>query len=497
MSEQAQNHPAHAVPPWLVRVVRQPGPRPLFERAEAAVPGGAKLAALAVAVAGAVVVPVDRPGIGWVLALLIAAAALLTCAKLRGRQERTAKARRWRQAAWALVAIALLAVGALRAAEWLFALCAAGAAATASLAVVGKRTVHGTTYDVLAVPLEAFRAVPWLLRRRPRPGGQRGRVLGAVLLSGLVLVVFLPLLISADPRFAQFVGDLVPEVRPGSVVQAVLVFVVAFAAMAAVFLISAEPLPERENRKTTVGDRLSWTSSLGTLAVLFTAYVGVQATALFGGADYVLRTDGLTSADYARGGFWQLCVCTVLTLGIVAAALRWAPKATRADRTVLRALLGALTVLSLVVVLSALSRMWTYQQAYGFTVLRLLVEVCEIWLGVVFVLIGATLGTLRPGWLPRAAIAAAALALLGLAAANPEAAIADANLDRAAQGKPLDVRYLSRFSADVAPVVASRRPDAACLLRPLAHSLPDDAWPAWNWSRSRAREIIRSGPPCA
>ncbi len=494
MSEQVQNHPAHAVPPWVVRIVRQPGPRPLFERAEAAVPVGAKVAALAVAVVAAVVVPVDRPGIGWVLALLIAAVVLLACARLSGTGQ--GKARRWGQAGWALLAIALLAVGALRAAEWLFVLCGLAAAVAASLAVVGKRTVHGTTYDVLAVPLEAFRAVPWLLRRSPRSGRRQGRALGAVLLSGLVLVVFLPLLITSDPRFAQFVGGLVPEVRPGPAVQAALVFGVGFAAMAAVFLIAADPLPARENRTTTVGDRLSWTSLLGTLSVLFTAYVGVQAAALFGGTDYVLRTDGLTSADYARGGFWQLCACTVLTLGIVAAALRWAPKATRADRTVLRALLGALTVLSLVVVLSALSRMWTYQQAYGFTVLRLLVEVCEIWLGVVFVLIGATLGTLRAGWLPRAAIATAAVALLGLAAANPEAAITTANLDRAAQGKPLDLRYLRQFSADVAPVVAERRPDAACLLRPIARALPDDAWPAWNLSRSRAREILRAQGPC-
>ncbi|WP_409186391.1 DUF4153 domain-containing protein [Amycolatopsis sp. VS8301801F10] len=495
MSQQIQKHPAHAVPPGMVRVVRQPGPRPLFERAESAVPGGAKLAALVVAVVGTVVVPVDRPGIGWVLALLVAVAVLLACARLSGTRRGTP--RQWRQAAWALLAIALLAVGAWRAAEWLFVLCVLAAAVAASLAVVGKRTVHGTTYDVLAVPLEAFRAVPWLFRRTPRTGQRQGRVLGAVLLSGLVLVVFLPLLVSADPRFAEFVSDLVPEVRPGSAVQSALVFAVGFAAMAAVFLIAAEPLPERENRTTTVGDRLSWTSLLGTLWVLFAAYVGVQAAALFGGTDYVLRTDGLTSADYARGGFWQLCACTALTLAILAAALRWAPKATRADRTVLRVLLGALTVLSLVVVLSALSRMWTYQQAYGFTVPRLLVEVCESWLGVVFVLVGATLGTLRASWLPRAAIATAALALLGLAAANPEAAIAAANLDRAARGKPLDVRYLSRFSADVAPVVARHRPDAACLLRPLAGSLADDAWPAWNLSRARAREIVRSQVPCA
>ncbi|MGV9293790.1 DUF4153 domain-containing protein [Amycolatopsis sp. NPDC003676] len=489
MSEDVEVRPAHAVPPGIVVIdQRRSGPRPLFARAEVAVPVGARLAAVAVAVVAAALVPVDRPGIGWVVSAALAGVAVLVV--------RVGPGLRWRRAGWGALAIALLGVGSVRAADWLFVLCVLAAGVAASLAVVGRRTVHGTTYDALAIPLEAFRAVPWVLRRARRSGRSQTRVFAAVLVSALVLVVFLPLLISADDNFAHFVGDLVPTVRPDSAFQWALVFAVTFGGTAAAFLISADPLPERENRTSTVGDRLLWTAALATLAFLFTVYVLVQAVALFGGTDYVLRTDGLTSADYARGGFWQLCACTVLTLGIITAALRWAPKASRSDRILLRSLLGALAGLSLVLVLSALSRMWTYQQAYGFTVLRVVVEVCEIWLGVVFLLTAATLGTLRATWLPRAAIATGALALLGLAAANPEALIADANLDRAAHGKPLDVRYLSRFSADVAPIVAQRRSDAACLLRPIARTLPDDAWPAWNLSRSRAREIVRSQAPC-
>ncbi|WP_406635536.1 DUF4153 domain-containing protein [Amycolatopsis sp. WGS_07] len=487
MSEDVEVRPAHAVPPGIVVIdQRRSGPRPLFARAEAAVPAGARLAAVAVAVAAATLVPVDRPGVGWVLAAALAGVAVLV----------VRKGLRWRRAGWGVLAVALLSVGAVRAADWLFVLCVLAAGVAASLAVVGRRTVHGTTYDALAIPLEAFRAVPWVLRRERRSGRGQTRVFAAVLVPALVVAVFLPLLISADANFAHFVDGLVPAVRPDSAFQWALVFVVAFGGTAGAFLISADPLPERENRTTTAGDRLLWTAALATLAVLFTAYVLVQAVALFGGTDYVLRTDGLTSADYARSGFWQLCACTVLTLGIVTAALRWAPKTSRADRILLRALLGALAVLSLVLVLSALSRMWTYQQAYGFTVLRVVVEVCEIWLGVVFLLTAATLGTLRASWLPRAAIATGALALLGLATANPEALIADANLDRAAHGKPLDVRYLSRFSADVVPTVAERRPDAACILRPVLTRLPDDAWPDWNLSRARARETVLPGPRC-
>ena len=230
--------------------------------------------------------------------------------------------------------------------------------------------------------------------------------------------------------------------------------------------------------------------------MLFSVFVAVRLVVLFGGTEYVLRTSNLTSAEYARSGFWQLCTVTVLTLGIVAAALRWAPNVAKADRLRQRVLLGALSGLSLVLVGSALSRMWTYQQAYGFTVLRLLVEVCEFWFGAVFVLVGASLVKLRSTWLPRAAIGTAAAALLVLAVLDPERLIADANLDRAEAGKPLDRGYLYGFSADAVPVVAARlpEPERSCGLRQMLAGDTPDGWPAWNLSRASAREVTLG--PC-
>jgi hypothetical protein len=78
---------------------------------------------------------------------------------------------------------------------------------------------------------------------------------------------------------------------------------------------------------------------------------------------------------------------TRLTLLIMAVVARKAVRETASDRIWLRGGLGSLAVLSLVIVASALGRMWTYEQAYGFSRLRLLVSPFEIWLGVIFLLI--------------------------------------------------------------------------------------------------------------
>ena len=53
---------------------------------------------------------------------------------------------------------------------------------------------------------------------------------------------------------------------------------------------------------------------LGVLDALFLAFVAVQATVLFGGHAHVLETEGLTYAEYARQGFWQLLWVSALTL---------------------------------------------------------------------------------------------------------------------------------------------------------------------------------------
>ena len=66
---------------------------------------------------------------------------------------------------------------------------------------------------------------------------------------------------------------------------------------------SEEPSEPRALRRLS---RAEWVIPLALLDALFLAFVIVQLAVLFGGHDRVLRTTGLTYAEYARSGFWQL-----------------------------------------------------------------------------------------------------------------------------------------------------------------------------------------------
>jgi hypothetical protein len=207
----------------------------------------------------------------------------------------------------------------------------------------------------------------------------------------------------------------------------------------------------------------------------------------------VLDTDGLTYADYARGGFWQLCFVTGLTLLVLAGAARWAPREKTADRVLLRSILGALAALTLVIVASALLRISVYTETYGLTRLRLLVACCEGWFGLVLIMVLVAGVWIRAPWLPKAAIGAGVLALLGLAVANPDGMIAANNIR---QARTIDLSYLSGLSPDAAPAL-SRLPDPterACVLGRIGNDMQPDDWRGWNLGRVRARQVIATQP---
>jgi hypothetical protein len=151
----------------------------------------------------------------------------------------------------------------------------------------------------------------------------------------------------------------------------------------------------------------------------------------------------------------------------------------------MRATFGALCVQTLVVVASALHRMSLYQDAYGFTQLRLLVDVFEGWLGLLVLAVVAAGIVLRAGWLPRFALLSGAAALLAIAAINPDAWIARHNLDRYAATGRVDWTYLRSLSDDAVPVLG-RLPAAERTCALWDRAAEPGGWLAWNLGRHQA-----------
>ncbi|HEY9563366.1 MAG TPA: DUF4153 domain-containing protein, partial [Nocardioides sp.] len=397
----------------------------------------AVLACLAVGLLAAAILPFRDLGLGTAIVLVASGGVILGFSRNR-RSPFTLTC--------AALCLLLASTAALRDAEWIVILCLLAGGALCMAGLANGRTLPGFIISGIAWPLAGLRGLPWLGRslRALTGGGASAAAIRTALISLLGVSVFALLFASADALFAEWVDALVPDLTIDTfVLRAFITVAVGGVVLAATYLGLNPPQVEAATgRVRPVASRYEWLVPVLLVDAVFVAFLIVQATVIFGGHGYLERTTGLTYAEYVHQGFGQLTVATILTLLVVWAAARKAPVATSADRTWLRGSLGLLCVLTLVVVASALYRMHVYQEAYGFTQLRLLVDVFEGWLGLVVVAVMVAGTTLRGAWLPRAALLSGAGLLLGLAVLNPDAWVAQQNIDRYAETGKVDWLYL-------------------------------------------------------
>ncbi|MFF5704609.1 DUF4173 domain-containing protein [Streptomyces sp. NPDC012794] len=440
----------------------------------------------------------DGMGPGLLLAALPAMVAAYASARAAGR-----KARPW-SLLWAAGCVALLVVPALRDSAWPSTLAILAAVLLAALALHGAGRWPGVLLAPLGFLDSAVSGVGWAWAGvRARGGGaRRGRwlpVLKAALVAVALLLVFGTLFASADAAFADLLGGLVPEVSVGDGPLRFLLFLTgAVLALAAARTAAAPHRWDRvKTRQWKARSRVEWSLPLIVLNLLFAGFNAVQLAVLFGGYGKVLESTGLTYAEYARQGFWQLLWATVFVLGVIALALRWAPRGGAGDRRLVRSVLGTLCLLTLVVVASAVRRMDLYVDAYGLTRLRLSVVTMELWLGLVLVLLMAA-GAVGGRWLARAVVGSAAATVLAFGLLSPDGIIAESNVTRYEQDGKLDLNYLRDLSADAAPALDRLpEPQRSCALTGIRDELRragDAPWYATSLGEYRAREILRERP---
>ncbi|KPC84431.1 DUF4153 domain-containing protein [Streptomyces sp. NRRL S-4] len=405
-------------------------------------------------------------------------------------------------AVWAVGGLTLLVVPALREAGWPVFLAVVSALALGSLALHGSRSWLGVLLGSVGLFPSVAAGVRWGWHGvRARADDSRGRVrtiVRSTAVAVVLLVVFGALFASADAAFADLLGSLTPDASVGDSPWRAFLFVLGLVGALATAYSAAAPVrwDGITVRPGKARNRAEWALPLIVLNLLFAAFITLQLVVLLGGYDKVLEETGLTPAAYARQGFWQLLWATVLTLIVIALALRWAPRGGPRDRALVRGVLGALCVLTLVVVASALRRMDLYVDAFGLTRLRISVAAVELWLGVVLVMILAA-GVFGAKLLPRAIAVSAAVGVLAFGLVSPDGLIAEQSVQRHGRDKPIDIDYLAGLSADAVPALNTLpEPLRSCALENIDRDLTvtEAPWYASSWGEVRARDILEKHP---
>jgi hypothetical protein len=329
------------------------------------------------------------------------------------------------------------------------------------------------------------------LRGKPAPAS---RVLYGLLIALPLMILFGALFAAADDMFREVLrrgSELVSEDAAWSAVR------LAAFTLLALGLLRCAAL--RETGATIPGsgggggDALVAAVVLGLLNAMFALFLVVQSRYLFGG-HALIALPGVTYAEYARHGFFELAAVSTLVLVVVCVTHLLIRDGDRIGAPIFLSVL--LTLQTFGVAVSATKRLAMYTDAYGLSVQRVYLAAA---MGIICVLLalaaGAAWRRASMPWLGSRMAYTVVILIALLSLFDVEGQVARTNLALAAAGRPLDVDYLASLSSDVLPALreaAGETSEArgaaarAALERWTAsHPADDEGWPSLNVSRSR------------
>ncbi|HVU14710.1 MAG TPA: DUF4173 domain-containing protein [Phototrophicaceae bacterium] len=323
-------------------------------------------------------------------------------------------------------------------------------------------TLEATFGTLLAPLFEVFDSIGWCVERLTGHGRVIMSVGRGLAITAPIVLIFGVLLASADAVFAGYADRIVsflrfPQFSNEVILQIVMIGGIGWVACGALAYgvgrrMRAEDRAEKPKRKLPSLGLIEGCIALGSIDLLFGLFVIIQFAYFFDGRT-TLAISGMTYADYARSGFFELVAVSVLTLAFVLALDAMTVRARQRHTRLFQVLSLILVALTGVILVSASQRMLLYEDQYGFTMLRVDTHVFMYWLAVLFIFFVLALFRVRR----RVFSLGLLIVLIGyvgtLNLMNVQGYITERNIARAAEGREVDFYYLLQFSEDAEPAM--------------------------------------------
>ncbi len=353
--------------------------------------------------------------------------------------------------------------------------------------------------------LEVISLAKVAYRMAPEKRKTLKNILIGLIISAPLLLIVIALLAEADTVFQNVIADIfkslefidsIPFAEHVGVIG--IITVLLFGYLAVVLRAEVEGVPAPVERGTGGWDTTIVVTVLVMVNAVYILFCGIQFTYLFGGEEVIRSIPDYTYAEYARRGFSELIVVTVINLSILLIGLRVTKNDGKLDRLVL--MLRCLLVLCTVIMLySAHLRLKLYEEAYGYTYARIF---AHTFIGLLFVLFMLTFYKFwrREFPLLKAFAIAALLAYTTLNYLNVDAVIARKNVDRYFTTGKIDLDYLQELSYDAIPELTrlgaadsgdvDRKKVGAFLREKQAELRSENSWRSYNLSKAKAKRIL-------
>jgi uncharacterized protein DUF4153 len=303
-----------------------------------------------------------------------------------------------------------------------------------------------------------------------KQGARIWPVVRGIVIALPVIAIFASLLSSADPIFANRFKDFIDLFKidnlPEYIFRLAYILILAYL-LAGIFLHAAQKSAEKVEEKTWVSPFLGFTEStivLGSVVLLFIAFVFVQFQYFFGGQANI-SIEGYTYSEYARKGFGELVAVAFFSLLLLLGLGAITRRETENQRRTFSILGIGLVSLVIVMLVAAFQRLGLYEAAYGFSRLRTYTHVFMIWLGLLLVAVVIIEALHRERVIGLGMVLASLGFVISLSLLNVDSFIVKQNIQREirsttdktfAQGRAdLDAQYFLDLSEDAIPQLVS------------------------------------------
>ncbi len=166
--------------------------------------------------------------------------------------------------------------------------------------------------------------------------------------------------------------------------------------------------------------------------------------------------NGLTYAEYARKGFFELIFVTVMNMSIILAGVLVTKNENLKQEKVLKIIYSIMILFTFNLLVSSFYRMNLYEKAYGYTELRLFVQFFIVFLGISIISMMAWIWK-REIPLFKMGVVTAITVYMVLNFINVDKIIASKNFDHFVTTGHLDRAYITTLSIDAYEVIEKKK----------------------------------------
>ncbi len=251
----------------------------------------------------------------------------------------------------------------------------------------GNRGTMGIFYSAISTIGNVGVSLKSLLSNSDGNKKTIGKVLVGLVCAIPVLIIVVPLLIKSDDAFSGMMSSIFSN--SGNTFLTVLK--VVFGAIVSMFVISYafslkyDRVSKIQESKFSGVENVCIISFLSAIAVCYLLYLFSQLAYFFSAFQGFLPNDKITYSQYARKGFFEMCVIAVINLGVVFLSMLLAKKQNCKVSVGIKITATFISVFTLIIIATAISKMVLYINELGMTVLRITTSAFMMFLSVVFI----------------------------------------------------------------------------------------------------------------